>query len=76
MIIMCLLIQEKIQCMGVTWYLSDDMQMYWYAPLVMIPIWWNEKLGLVWWCINLLGWTAWQGYLTGKYHFGPETSAG
>ena len=34
--------------MGVTWYLSDDMQMYWYAPLVMIPIWWDEKIGLVW----------------------------
>ena len=34
------LIPKKFQCMGVTWYLSDDMQMYWYAPLVMIPIWW------------------------------------
>ena len=57
--------------MGVTWYLSCDMQMYWLSPLVILPIWFNERIGLAFWATCLAGFTALQGYMTGYFRFGP-----
>ena len=62
--------------MGVTWYLSNDMQMYWYSPVVLLPIWWNEKIGLALWCVQFLAFTSVQGVLTAYYHFGPTSMIG
>ena len=62
--------------MGVTWYLSNDMQMYWYSPVVLLPIWWNEKIGLALWCVQFLAFSSVQGVLTAYYHFGPTSMIG
>ena len=59
------------QCLGVTWYLACDMQMYWGAPLVILPLWWNRKVGVVLWGLQMAGWTALQAYLTDHYNLGP-----
>jgi len=63
---------EDKMCLTVTWYLACDMQMYWYAPLIILPIWWNEKIGLVFWGLNMAAFTCVQGYLTAHYHLGPS----
>ena len=57
--------------MGHTWYLANDMQMYWYAPLVILPIWKSEKIGLILWSVHFMVFTAVQGYINGYYRFGP-----
>jgi peptidoglycan/LPS O-acetylase OafA/YrhL len=31
-------------CLGITWYLYDDMQFYWIAPLAMIPFAMGKRL--------------------------------
>ena len=48
---------STFQCMIVTWYLANDMQFYWYAPLIIIPLWINQKIGLILLCGQLLAYT-------------------
>lgn len=35
-------------CVGQTWYLASDMQMYVFAPVVLLPLIWRPKLGMAW----------------------------
>ncbi|XP_032794832.2 nose resistant to fluoxetine protein 6 [Daphnia magna] len=37
-----------ISCMGQTWYLEVDMQLFVVAPLFVYPLWRWRKVGLVW----------------------------
>jgi peptidoglycan/LPS O-acetylase OafA/YrhL len=34
------------QCLGQTWYLDNDMQMFLVAPLIIYPLWRLKKWGL------------------------------
>ena len=61
------------QCLGQTWYLSTDMQLYWLSPLIMLPIWYNWKLGLTWWSIVFATMTGIIGWCT-KVCAKPPTS--
>ena len=38
--------ESMMSCMGVTWYLAVDMQMFIIAPLVIWPLWKFPKIGL------------------------------
>ena len=35
-------------CMGETWYLAADMQMFWISPLFIYPVWRWKRMGLGW----------------------------
>jgi len=59
------------ECMGVTWYLACDMQMYWFSPFAILPLWYSEKIGLLLWGLYLIAFTVIPGYVTGHFHFGP-----
>ena len=37
-----------LQCMGETWYLACDMQMFLVCPFLIYPLWRWKKLGVVW----------------------------
>lgn len=37
-----------LQCMGETWYLSNDIQMYIMSPLFIYPLWRWHKRGVIW----------------------------
>lgn len=36
------------QCMGQTWYLACDMQMFILSPLFIYPLWKWWKVGVTW----------------------------
>ena len=36
-----------MKCMGETWYLAAEMQMFLLSPLVIYPLWRWKKLGLI-----------------------------
>ena len=38
----------NLQCMGHTWYLSVDMQLFLVSPLLIYPLWRWKKYGLAW----------------------------
>jgi len=42
-------------CMGETWYLANDMQMFILSPLVIYPLWRWKKSGLLWLTAIMLG---------------------
>lgn len=48
------------QCMGETWYLACDMQMFLVSPLFIYPLWRWWKAGLAW---TVFGIAALQGGL-------------
>ena len=38
-----------LQCMGQTWYMANDMQMFWASPFMIVPMWWiHKKKGKLW----------------------------
>lgn len=54
--------------MGVTWYLANDMQFYWYSPIIILPIWYNLKLGLIWWVVQLFVFTGIPAYVAAHFY--------
>jgi len=47
---------SPIGCMGETWYLANDIQMYIISPLFIYPLWrWNQR-GVIWvlFCLSIL----------------------
>ena len=42
-------------CMGETWYLAIDMQMFLLSPLIIYPLWRWKKAGLAWLAMWLIG---------------------
>ena len=43
------------QCVGQTWYLANDMQMFIITPLILYPLWKLNKVGLAWSGILVFG---------------------
>jgi peptidoglycan/LPS O-acetylase OafA/YrhL len=44
-----LFLDEKEMCFGVSWFLACDMQMHWFAPILVVPL----ALGKVTFALNL-----------------------
>lgn len=37
----------KLQCLPHTWYLTTEMQLFWLSPIILYPLFYRPKLGLV-----------------------------
>lgn len=66
---------EKNLCMGVTWYLVDDMLFHWFSPLVLYPMFllWhktrNHLASFMYWLAVMIAFTsvvAYIAYTTGQ----------
>lgn len=49
------IVNDDKQCYGVAWYLANDMQFYWITPLLLIPLFYSEGIGLAWNLIVMTG---------------------
>ncbi|KAK0407460.1 hypothetical protein QR680_019206 [Steinernema hermaphroditum] len=66
------LVNDDRMCYGVTWYLSADMQMYIFSPLLLIAFFINHRIGLAL-SIGILVASTGVNYGTFyKYHFYPS----
>ena len=63
----------SFQCLGQTWYLACDMQLYWLSPFIILPLWKNWKLGIVWWASIYASITGIIGWLTKVCHRPPTS---
>ncbi|XP_063860036.1 uncharacterized protein LOC135100742 isoform X3 [Scylla paramamosain] len=41
-------IQDGGSCLGQTWYIAADMQMYLVAPLIIVPVYFYKNIGKAW----------------------------
>ncbi|KAK3869730.1 hypothetical protein Pcinc_024958 [Petrolisthes cinctipes] len=39
---------KHLQCLGQTWYVSVDAQLYLIAPLLILPLFWYKAAGQAW----------------------------
>ena len=64
-------------CMGVTWYLVDDMIFHWFSPIVVYPMFIffrrtkKHVLGLAWWFIAMACFTAGVFYISFSTQLSP-----
>ncbi len=56
-------------CMGVTWYLVDDMIFHWFSPIILYPMFllWqkthNHRLGFAYWLAVMAAFTSGVAYI-------------
>ena len=60
-------------CLGQTWYLSNDMQFYILAPLMIYPLYYFPKIAFALAGAIYVALTIVMGYLTVHYGLGPES---
>lgn len=56
-----------LQCLPITWYLACDTQLYIFAPLIVLPLYNNPKLGLKLWTGAMVASTGLIAYLANSY---------
>ncbi|XP_037072333.1 nose resistant to fluoxetine protein 6-like [Pollicipes pollicipes] len=49
------IVDFKRTCLGPTWYLAVDMQLFVFSPLVLLPLVWRPVLGVLWLCAVTVG---------------------
>ncbi|XP_066999846.2 nose resistant to fluoxetine protein 6 [Anabrus simplex] len=40
-------VEPDKQCVGQSWYLAVDMQLYWVSPLILVPLWKRPRIALL-----------------------------
>ncbi|KAK6620507.1 hypothetical protein RUM43_010798 [Polyplax serrata] len=64
------------QCAGHSWYLAVDMQLYWVAPLIILPLWKWPKFGKIGLWLLLVASTVVVFLIAYIYEFRAPFSAG
>ncbi|XP_061188669.1 nose resistant to fluoxetine protein 6-like [Saccostrea echinata] len=59
-------------CMGWTWYLANDMQFFVLSPIFLIPLYYQEFLGIIACLVFLIGTTIAPGVLSAHYEMPPS----
>ncbi|XP_037083865.1 nose resistant to fluoxetine protein 6-like [Pollicipes pollicipes] len=49
------IVDHKRGCLGPTWYLAVDTQLFAFSPLVLLPLVWRPVLGVLWLCAVTVG---------------------
>ncbi|GMS94078.1 hypothetical protein PENTCL1PPCAC_16253, partial [Pristionchus entomophagus] len=62
-------VNEDLPCLGYSWYLAADMQMYLFTPLLLIPLAYNTILGLIVAAALFIFSTAMNIFLVIHYHW-------
>ena len=71
-------------CVGQSWYLADDMQMFLFSPLVLLPLVWKPMMGVFWLCFLTVAFLALRVTIwstknlppTGlAFNYGPDIAA-
>ena len=68
-----------IACLGQTWYLMCDMQLFFCAPLLILPMYYLDnkaKVGLQWWTFVITFFTFVPMALTISKEFGIGHGSG
>ena len=71
---------DKNLCMGVTWYLVDDMLFHWFSPLILYPMFllWqknhNHFAGIIYWLTAMTAFTCGVAYIAFTTQQPPATS--
>ncbi|KAL0272822.1 UNVERIFIED_CONTAM: hypothetical protein PYX00_005651 [Menopon gallinae] len=58
-------------CLGQSWYLSSDMQMFWLAPILLYPLLLWRKIGIVAYCVGLAAALITNFAVSFEYGLGP-----
>ena len=75
------LVEDGGTCVGVSWFLVDDMIFHWFSPLVFYPLFYAFKktkrhlLSLCWWFFALLCFTFTVFYVAFTTKSPPDTAA-
>ncbi|XP_062572908.1 nose resistant to fluoxetine protein 6-like [Saccostrea cucullata] len=59
-------------CMGWSWYLANDMQFFILSPLFLIPLYYQELLGIILCLVFLVGTTIAPGVISAHYELPPS----
>ena len=65
------------ECMGVTWYLVDDMIFHWFSPIIIYPMFFAFRktkghfMGLAWWTFAMVCFTFGVFYIAYTTHLPP-----
>ena len=58
-------------CLGQTWYLATDMQMFLFSPLVLLPLVWKPLMGVLWLCFLTVAFLSLRLAIWGTKHLPP-----
>ncbi|KAL5012239.1 hypothetical protein ScPMuIL_010790 [Solemya velum] len=64
------------QCMGWVWYLANDMQMYWFSPLIITPLFFSSVIGGIVACLCLVGTSVAAGVVSYKLNISAQPVIG
>ncbi|XP_048774648.2 nose resistant to fluoxetine protein 6-like [Ostrea edulis] len=65
------LVDMSDMCMGWSWYLSNDMQFFILSPLMLIPLYYKEFIGIAVCLVFLIGTTIAPGVISAHYGMPP-----
>ncbi|XP_037078000.1 nose resistant to fluoxetine protein 6-like [Pollicipes pollicipes] len=61
-----------VQCLGQTWYLANDMQMFIFSPLVLLPLYHWPVVGQLWLIFLVCFFTGINAMITAIHKLGPD----
>lgn len=64
-------VNMETSCIGQTWYLANDMQMYIFSPLVLLPLYHRPALAQLWLIFLLCFFTGMNAMTTAMDDIGP-----
>ena len=63
-------------CMAWSWYLANDMQFFWFSPIIFIPLYYLKNVGMLWPSILLLSNLIFVGVQSKTNGFSPGGGSG
>ncbi|XP_043199332.1 nose resistant to fluoxetine protein 6-like [Amphibalanus amphitrite] len=68
------LVDMERQCVAQTWYMANDMQMFLFSPLVLLPLYHWPVLGQLWIILLVCFFTGINAMVTAIHKLGPTAS--
>ncbi|KAF0307440.1 Nose resistant to fluoxetine protein 6 [Amphibalanus amphitrite] len=68
------LVDMERQCVAQTWYMANDMQMFLFSPLILLPLYHWPVLGQLWIILLVCFFTGINAMVTAIHKLGPTAS--